>query len=498
MQPTVGDVLVDAPDFGPTELETAACTDQAAVRACDDATAAARWGTSDSIPHHTSDHPTACECVACAARAAAEGQYVDYAFGRARRLPRTAESIADALGYCARHAALLGSHGAHAESIGQALHAAYVRWHGWLSEPVTFGERVFELFFSAGRDCPACRYAERSAARTTTRLGHALAAGPDRSAHKRLSQLCFAHFKTLYIGASTTARERLLVHYRESLTQALARHLDAAAGSPPADSDLLLHLVAGSFNRRQNDEADAAWPLLSPRAIGLAERLADRSTCAACGAEEMAHARWVRDMRLTLHTGQPDWLSYPSCPEHVRAAVALDDPVLARGAARFAAEAALSAMERRAPPFSPPLPEAVAKGSRWLRRRRARQRAPKKETTKKRALGCAGCERRAVARDAAIGGLLDLLRTETNRDTYAGGYGLCLRHFAPAYLLADRQTIRPLLLQVQLERLARMTADLAAATAQDRASSCVSDQILRRALARLNGAAMPHDEAGDR
>lgn len=414
-------------------------------------------------------------CTACAAHLAADAHYIEHAFGTAQRLERTAESIADCIGYCAEHAADLGRRDGFAAPIAQALHGAVERWHRWLGNETVFGDRVKELFFHAERACPACKFAERSATSNTTDLERALRAQPDDEIYARLGHLCFPHFRLLYVGADVPMRELALAHYRAAFDRTLAAHTPHEDGAADPDVGDLLHLVAGEL-RRRGDGAAAPAPC-SARISDLPRLLADADTCPVCALEAGARARWRQAMHLTLQTGQPAWLSFPSCAEHVRAALAVGDDAIAQATALHAAEVTLSCLQRRLPPFTPPAGNDL--DALRVRRVRRRRRGAAGGPPRPRRSVCVACERTAVARDAGIGALLDLLRGTELRMSYAHGYGLCLRHFARAYLFADKRGVRPLLVEVELERLAQVDRELA--RRPDRSA-------LARALARFNGA----------
>jgi ssDNA-binding Zn-finger/Zn-ribbon topoisomerase 1 len=412
-------------------------------------------------------------CVACRAHEAGDRHYAAHAFGAPQRLPQAVEAIADAIGYCAGHARQLAAQKEFLAPLRAALDGALQRWHTWLRNEPVFGERVRELFFHVDRDCPACRFAERHAARAAGALARGLAA-PDAAAHARLAQLCFPHFKLLYVDANAAVREALLPQYRSALTGAIARHLTAGAS---ADDDLA-RWVAGGVH--QPDERESGVPAArSAQRIDLPPLLAERSGCPVCRLAAAARERWIESMRLTLRTGQPAWLAFPSCAEHARAAVALGDVAIARAAALHAAEVALSALERRVPPFTPPLDGGFdAAEVRRLRQRRVRRGVVKPEP-RPRMSACHACERIGIARDAAISELLDLLRAHSHRAHYARGDGLCLRHFARAYLFAERQTVRPFLVQTQCEWLAQARQELCAPATSARTA-------VAGALARFN------------
>ena len=422
-------------------------------------------------------------CPACAAAAVADAAYAGHAFATALRAQRSAEAIADTLGYCGAHTLALLRHPAAAAPIAAAAHGALARWSEMLGNEVKFGDRIIDLCFHAGRDCPACRFAERAAAHVTTGLLHEIAREPTCAAFDRLERLCLTHFKHLYVDADSAVRERVLPHYRETLDRALDRHNQFEA--PGARDDRLLNSVAGDPGVdivMHVDEAAASTTSNiddAHRAVELKSLLRDATACPVCLRIATAQARWLAMVRRTLRTGQPAWLTFPSCAQHVRAVVALHDPALIRMAASHAGAVALEILARRLPPFTPTTPNELELFARPRVQRRRGKHLPAKTRTRPHALVCVACERMAVAREAAIGELLELLQSAQQRAAYAQGHGLCLRHFASAYLVADRGATRPFLTAVQRERLAQAGAGLGDAAAEGAA--------LLAALARLGG-----------
>ena len=85
--------------------------------------------------------------------------------------------------------------------------------------------------------------------------------------------------------------------------------------------------------------------------------------------------------------------------------------------------------------------------------------APERER-KPRPPACQGCLRLTVARDAAIERLLVLLEEPEHRAALEQSHGLCLKHFAQAYILVPQGKIRSLLTGVHVERLADLQSRL--------------------------------------
>ena len=384
-------------------------------------------------------------CTACAARAAADARYFDHAFATPRRVQLTAESLADTLGYCAGHARALLRRVDMAAPAARAAHGALDRWIEMLGDECRFADRIGDVFFHAERDCPACKFAERAGAGLITDLQHAVVVEPTLEACEQLDGLCFAHFKHLYVDATPRTREWLFVHYRETLDRMYEQELHAHADAGPELREVL-NCIAGEPFVSATDLASGALRLAP-----------NEGACQVCCAVDATRTRWLNQLRPALRAGQSAWLAFPSCAEHVHAAVALGDCAITRAAAERAAAVALLILQRRLPPFTPPLANELERlGVPRVRRRRgkrasSRSKPPGRPRTF--SVRCAACERMAVARDAAIARLLDKLQSTQQRATYATGYGLCLRHFASAYLIAERGATRAFLTDVQCQRL---------------------------------------------
>jgi hypothetical protein len=74
---------------------------------------------------------------------------------------------------------------------------------------------------------------------------------------------------------------------------------------------------------------------------------------------------------------------------------------------------------------------------------------------------CLACQGLALGRDRAIGQLLDLMGEPRHRRALKRGYGLCLKHFADAYVVAPKGVVRDALTAIQIKKLAVVRPALA-------------------------------------
>jgi hypothetical protein len=205
-----------------------------------------------------------------------------------------------------------------------------------------------------------------------------------------------------------------------------------------------------------------------------------------CANVNAVRRRWLQALRPALQAGQSAWLTLPSCAEHVIAAAAVGDTGVMRAAAEHAAEIALLILQRRLPPFTPAIATELERFAVRRMRRRARKGASTRSNPRpprRQPVRCAACERLAIARDAAIARLLDALAS-TGQRAKCANLGLCLRHFASVYLLADRGTTRTFLTNVQRGCLALARDRLDMSVTGDAGAANAS---LIGALTRLGG-----------
>jgi len=407
-------------------------------------------------------------CAACEASSHEESQYLAHAFGGTRRIAQIGESLADSLGYCAPHGGLLARHPEFSGEIAAVLADAAERLYRLRDDAGGDRERLEQILFGADRACPACRFIDHHDATVVARLGKAALASAPRGA----GETCFAHFQSLYLSAPAAAREPLFEQFREVFEQ----RLETCMAAPPDENgtlddscvtpdrvDALLRALAGP--------APARLLQLTPGAQGLAPPLPDPTDwstllrdpagCPICHEVHRGALKWIESMRLTVRLGQPLWLAFPTCAEHVWLAATQGGAVVAAASAQYVAAVAHASLRERRWPFARPAPRA-ANPSHTRRRRAKTADVPAPREPKARPARCQACERLAVASDVAIERLLVLLEEPQHRAALESGYGLCLKHFARAYVLLPNGRIRSFLTALHLGKLPALGARLRA------------------------------------
>jgi hypothetical protein len=104
---------------------------------------------------------------------------------------------------------------------------------------------------------------------------------------------------------------------------------------------------------------------------------------------------------------------------------------------------------------------------------------------------CPACEQLAIARDRAVGELLTLMQDTRHREALERGHGLCLKHFAHAYLISPQGKVRSALVALHKEKLQALSSDLKQFIQPGRSASgnngIIIDQPWQRAVYRFSG-----------
>jgi hypothetical protein len=417
--------------------------------------------------------PEEFRCTACRESTHGVASYLGYALGGTRRIEQTGEAVTDALGYCAAHGAAIARQPEHSAEIVAVFLDATERLARLLADEANQRERIEQVVFAADRGCPACRFADHHDATAVARLGRSVIASSSAAAFAPGETPCFAHFQSLYLSVPSSGRERVLARYRA----AFERLLEACMPAPPDENgalddawitsqrvEVLLRAVAGEPPEPLSGIAQqpGAAPTDPPDWPAL---LHDPAACPVCRQARRGALKWFESMRLTVRLGQPLWMTYPACPRHVWLAARRGERRVAAGAAQYAAAAARTSLRERRWPFTPPAvrsPEPTRAARRSRTQKLPSSAGERKREPKARPPSCQGCLRLAVAADAATQQVLTLLDAPENRAAFERGHGLCLKHFAQAYVLLPKGRTRSFLSALQLERLTDLRTQLSA------------------------------------
>lgn len=435
-------------------------------------------------------------CPVCQTAARSLPAYFRRAWGEPHHHAATAEAIADALGFCPRHGAeLLGR-----EPLWRATAQVFTRAVPLVLPLLTearFGDEKFQqVYFSAPHACPACAYEHRAVARHAADLGRQ-AAGPDAAPPG--STLCNAHFQSMARTLKAERRMPALAAHAERLGAAVRAvedllHAGLPAATPPLEQPALataLVLAGGAADAR----GTAVPPPLADALQACSDfehAVAHPGACAVCVEVERARQRWLAALPLAVAHGLDDWLFLPTCAGHVGLAAGLGDAGITAAAVahalRVAAEQAHHQLHALVRAAESEAEQAAARIVRWGRRPRRRKSDPPRPPPPK-IVRCAACERLAIAELQATGRLLRWLQSGRHRQVFEGGYGLCMKHHAQAYLLSTQGVVRSLLADDQARRLQGLMRWLKAepdALAQNQPSSA-PDAACLLALRRFCG-----------
>jgi hypothetical protein len=374
----------------------------------------------------------------------------------------TWEAVVDSLGFCSHHGTALGLHSENA-AFARILWKATDRVIELIRDEKRNAERLIELFFVADRSCALCRMREQQVARHIRRLP-----APDEmrsSAH----WLCFPHYCNVAYARKSPALLALASSELELLACA-ATQIGTAAGereapSPPSlgsasPLDWAQRVVAGRprLGREawleRGSAGDCCWDdaFEGPRVD---------AGCPVWAEVTRAEARWARSVTTVARLGQDLWTAFPTCSVHVGLCAQLGSERLATLVARYAAIVELRAVQR---------------GARWLARDIAQREAAKQSVfyrpqapayilgQQRRMITsiprCPACERLVVARDRAVGTIVQRLQDARRHRWGDVGRDLCLKHFALVYLFAPQGPVRSALAGAQVDKLHRIRDQL--------------------------------------
>jgi hypothetical protein len=408
-----------------------------------------------------------CACPLCETVAKSDLEYFARAFEDARRFAATSEAMTDTLGFCLRHGTTLLSQAHLSGGIVHVFRDVIPRMIPLLAEEYIHEDRVQQVFFGASSACPACAYGNRAVSRHAGRLARKFSSARNQAERRWLGSLCIRHFQILAGALKPDIRMAAFRQYVDTLERAARaikkglrsrRALDAlplehgAAALHPA-----LDLTAGRPVPEPCHNGDAIAEVLQ-RCPTLVEGIAYAEACPVCLEVDRARRRWIHDVPMAAEFRQIGWLFFPTCPEHLWTVVRLGDPKLTAIVVMHALQVAIghiqqeiAALVRAAEIEAELAQEAAASARSGARPRQKKTEIPKPITV--RPTRCPGCERLVIAEDHATDSMLELLQQRKYRNAYHRGYGLCMKHFAQAYLLAPKGAIRTTLAEGQQGRL---------------------------------------------
>ncbi len=415
-------------------------------------------------PWGNPDHDLAARfsCPVCAALDGEDRRCaLDFVHDRSRSADN-ALALAEAMGFCAFHAALIAGNadgsGVLTEFFSQAIGGVL----SVLTDRRGDGERLEQIVFHAERACPVCKHRERIVSATIGRYGARLSGLGSGS--EQVSSLCFLHFCAT-VNASESGRLPDLAEAQLELMQSASGWLDALeefethdpAGIADPGCDpicTVLRVVAGGVpkislapNERHSLISYLQRNSDSARGPSEAEQF-----CPVCEAMLRTLIRRLESAERGARLGLMLQTVLPTCPDHLWLYARRASTRVSLYAVRYALDA-MTAMLRS--------------GIAALRRERERRAEEEKSVWFRRKnpsyfLGqdrklithlqrCQICEALAVARDRAAADFVERLQKQPG--TCEREYGLCLRHFADAYVVAPHGNVRDTLIALHIEKL---------------------------------------------
>lgn len=451
----------------------------------------------DAAPHFAE-----CACPVCETFARSDTEYLARAFGEPRRFAATSEAVTDTLGLCPRHGTILLSQAHLSGGIVHVFRDAIPRMIPLLAEEYIHEDRVQQVFFGASSACPACAYGNRAVSRHAGRLARQFSSARNQAERRWLDSLCIRHFQILAGALKPDIRMAAFRQYVDTLERAARttkqrlrsrRALEALQHEHGAAAlHLALELTAGRTVPEPRHNGDAIAELLQ-RCPTLAEGIAHAEACPVCLEVDRARRRWIHDVPMAAEFRQIGWLFFPTCPEHLWTVVRLGDPNLTAIVVTHALQVAIGHIQQeiaalvRAAEIEAELAQGAASSARSGTRPRQKTEILKPITV--RPTRCPGCERLIIAEDHATGSMLELLQQRKYRNAFHRGYGLCMKHFAQAYLIAPKGAIRTTLAEGQQGRLTAFaqTLDEMLRAAPDHGTTPPEEAPWRTALHRFCG-----------
>jgi hypothetical protein len=323
--------------------------------------------------------------------------------------------------------------------------------------------------------CPACRNRDDTVAWNASFLAAGLntPAGMDLYGHPGM--LCFPHLQKiaprlseLVLGRILNLHEAAIASSMESLTKlhAMTSGIPSTGWNDP-DGALMRALCLLADNDGRPDLyptgriSETSRIFRNPVGKFL-ELLSDDGSCPICLEVRRAWEEWMGWMKDALARGWEVSDLLPTCPEHVRAAVRLEDYPLASLTVRKALADVLDlcclAIDALAPS---PVPTS---GRRLRRIAQAILGSKPRVRDALHFIGrtppCPACNRLATARDRILALLFSLLESPQHRASFERGYGLCLKHFSRAMALLPPPAVGMIFAEVEAARLSCLQWEL--------------------------------------
>lgn len=378
-------------------------------------------GPVDSAERSTPPGNDACRCVVCEQLRDADTQY----FGRVLRNGRArialAQSLALGMGFCRAHAALATElHGPAAAAIQDSIRDAGRLLCDLLDRTALQDERIQDIVFGARDRCPACAYFHRVEGRVLTRVQREL------ELQKPFSPppVCFVHLQSLKqrVEPPLLGRIKRLLRTRS-------------------------HRVLGAIDRPgTRPDARITQASLQLYPLDLANGVnvqAAHCTCPICEDVALAQRRWLGTAIDNVRLRQPGWIALPTCHRHLLQCIRQPNRDLQHAALARYFEVALPGKPVVTPTAPPPPKRRRRMHARWFdpRHDARHERDAQGDGTQPRE-NCPGCDAEEIAARKSIAHLICSVSRAEHDDALALAVeGVCLKHFAEAFIYASEPHI---------------------------------------------------------
>lgn len=430
-------------------------------------------------------------CPVCEALGNIESDCFSRLFDEPARLPAASEAIADSLGFCATHGRVLATQSQRAPGIAAAFSDAIRRTGELLANEAAYDERLQQVFFGARKACPACKFRSHETAARVNWLARMHADSGDTDSCDGLRRLCLPHRRALLLSLKPPLSDRLRTLCVDSLgataatiDSLLTADRDSTAWTDPLAQTKLMDVmraVAGDPGHGIEFGNSGAGELAHAVSVyrDLRESLRNPYACPVCVEVRRSAEKWMGALESGARLGPDVWLALPTCPEHLWACTRLNDPRIALLAAQRVVRDAITQLHRSAEPVpANPRDDSAGTSSDGINphsesngttsTKRSRKRQAKRDAGA-RSGQCMACETLAVARDRAIDRILGFMSDRHARNDLESGHGLCVKHFADAYLVAPGAA-RSALKKIYLTKLGSLGSTLAEMLGQSGAS----------------------------
>lgn len=418
-----------------------------------------------------------CLCPICRTESDSDSGYSSRAFIDPHSCLSTAESLSDSLGFCSKHAEILLAQDHLSEKVAMVILAAIARLEPVFNERFRREPQIQQLLFGADHACPACSNSNRYVGRHVARLARKFGGSSEPDRHSGFSTCCVRHFQMVAENLEPEHRRDTLTRYIYRLSD-IARKIikprrqaidDNAWFSQDAATNLNHALRILGCNRSGSVALHASLVDALIQYQSFDEAISSPAICPICLEAERGRQRWLRNVLAAANFNQDTWLYFPICPTHMGMVFEIGNPELTAAVSSHALAIRLKFLRQQirlliqTDELKDEEARLKAEGFEvWAahKRKQALQKVKSQKTPLPRLERCPGCEWIEITSEWAENRLLNMLEIKRNRNLFAAGYGLCMKHFARVYRIAPKGIIRSMLSEDQQSKLTKLSLSL--------------------------------------